>query len=325
MSFSLDEILSFATQIACARLQPWGKGWTTREIDGCFYYHFHNLKFNEALRNVRRCHLGQEEPPWPVRFDSQDLPWKLILASLGIRAMTLYDKLALDDIAERFGVDAGWLPATYLTGMPVPFCRYAIKIHTDNLATPIFRLDIFSRRVVHTDWSSIRQKYSIWLEVMELEKHKASVDYIVAQGERGRLHDVRGHFMEQGVPHVEILSYPPFASTRLFESAAKEYFDKEKVRLTGGGSTDVAIRAWTAYLLTELVGTTNRQAIAQTNEVLGQQCGTYAMNETLEGAEGHGGGVTSSGEIQFSRDKADLKERINYYDMWLAQADPYIN
>ena len=322
MSFSSDEILIFATQIAFALSQPWGKNWTPREIDGCFYNHYLNPKIQEALRNIRRRHLGQEGPPWPGRFDSQDLPGEVRLASLGHYPLRTVEMLDLEYMAEQFGVNVLFFQVSYLTGMPIPFCRYAIKIHTDYLAAPIFRLDIFSRRILDRDWSSIGRAYSRWLEVLASEEHKPRVDSAVARVERGLLHDLRKQFVKQGVPHLELLAYPPFASPNVFVLTAKEHFEKEKKHLTGRGTPEVAIRAWTSYLLTKLVGTTNREAIAQINEVIGQQCGTYAMNEILGGTGGHSGGATSSGEIQFSNDKTELMERISNYDTWLAQADP---
>jgi hypothetical protein len=45
------------------------------------------------------------------------------------------------------------------------------------------------------------------------------------------------------------------------------------------------------------------------------------MNDVLGQTRGHTAGVTSSGEIQFSNDRAQLVERIDNYDKWLAQAD----
>jgi hypothetical protein len=74
VSYSSDEILSFATQIAYVLRQPWGESWTTREVDGCFYYQFHNDKLYDALENIRHRHFGQKAPPWPGRYDSRDLP-----------------------------------------------------------------------------------------------------------------------------------------------------------------------------------------------------------------------------------------------------------
>jgi hypothetical protein len=315
VSFSSDEILSFATDIAYALSRPWGKSWTPREVDGCFYYHFHNPKFQRALRNVRQRHLGQEEPPWSSRI------LEVIFARYGYHpARTLDERLELDYIAEEFGVDNRYLPVTYLTGQPVPFCRYATKFHSDQDNVPILRLDIFSRSIGNDDWNLIRRAYSRSLEILESEKLRAGIDQLVARSEPGRLY-LKRQFIDQAVPHIEVLSYPPFASQGIFISAAQEYFDKEKDRLTGRGTAKVAIRAWTGYLLTKLVGKTNRQAIALTNEVLGKQCGTYTMNDVLGQTRGHTAGVTSSGEIQFSNDMAQLVERIDNYDKWLAQAD----
>ena len=167
----------------------------------------------------------------------------------------------------------------------------------------------------------IRRAYSRNLEVLGSENLRAQIDQLVAQGDPDRLY-LRRQFIDQGVPHIEVLSYPPFASEDMFVIAAKEYFDKERDRLTGRGTPEVAIRAWTGYLLTKLVGKSNRQAIALINEVLGKQCGTYAMNQVLGDAGGHSGGATSSGEIQSSNDRAQLIERIDNYDSWLSQADP---
>jgi hypothetical protein len=104
----------------------------------------------------------------------------------------------------------------------------------------------------------------------------------------------------------------------VFDLIAKEHFEQEKHHLLGRGSNKSATRTWTAYLLTELIGTSQREAIMRTNEVLGKQCGIYTMNEYFEGTGGHSGGVTSSGESQFSREKEELKKRIAYYNSWLA-------
>ena len=132
MSFSPDEILSFATEIAYALSQPWGKSWTPREVDGCFYYHFHNPKFEQALRNLTKRHLGQEGPPGRSRI------LEVILARYGYHpARTQVERLELDYIAEEFGVDNRYLPVTYLAGLPIPFCRYATKFHTDQDNVPI--------------------------------------------------------------------------------------------------------------------------------------------------------------------------------------------
>lgn len=321
MSYSSDEILSFATQIAYVLRQPWGESWTTREVDGCFYYQFHNDKLYGALENIRHRHFGQKAPPWPGRYDSRDLPPIVIRASLGIPPVRSLPELwEIDYAAEQFQVDVRYLRVAYLTGMPVPFCRYVAKMHTDQNHAPVIKLDIFSRRVSNNDWILIERIYQRYLAQLEKEELKTWVDH--AQSEPSRLQDLRGRLVEEGVPHIEILSYPPFASNSSFVRAVKEYFDKEKDRLTGRGTPEVAIRAWTGYLLTTLIEKSNRQAIMLINEVLGEQCGTYAMNQVLRDTWGHSGGVTSSGEIQFSNDRTQLIERIHNYDSWLAQADP---
>jgi hypothetical protein len=155
---SSDEIISFATQIAHVLTQPWGKTWTTREVDGCFYYHFHNPRLYEALDNTRRGYLGQEAPPRPGRYDSQDLHPVVISTSLGIPWVHSHPELLdLDNVAEQFQVDARYLRVAYFTGMPVPFCRFAVKMHTDQTRSPIVKLDIFSRRMATSDWILIER------------------------------------------------------------------------------------------------------------------------------------------------------------------------
>jgi hypothetical protein len=172
VSISSDEILSFAKQVAFALSQSWGKNWTSREVDGCFYNHYLNPKLQHALRNIRLRHLGQEGPPLPSRFDSQGLPPGVRLSDMEQYKLRLVETLELQHMAEEFGVDNTLLHVSYLTGMPVPFCRYAVKIHTDSHFTPIFRLDIFSRRMAESDWRSIQRLYSRWLELMKSDKSK---------------------------------------------------------------------------------------------------------------------------------------------------------
>lgn len=323
MTYSSDEILSFSTQLAFAMTLAWGKSWTSREIDGCFYNHLLNPKIKQALNNIRRRHRGKEEPPWPGRFDDPNLPEEVFQAAMGIGpARTIVEELDLTYMAEQFGVDIRFFKTSYLTGTPVPFCRYAAKAHTDTIGTPIYRLDIFSRNVVNTDWEKISQNYNNWLIDLGSEEKQTWLEGIVGRGEPGRLQDIRGLVINQGVPHIEVLSYPPFASSKLFVVSAKEHFDRERDSLTGRGTASAAIRAWTAYLLNVLVGLNSRQAILKTNDALSQQFGLYTMNDALEGAEDHTGGVTSSGESYFSGEKKDLQERINNYDSWISQADP---
>lgn len=62
MEHTTEDILSFSNMVSYGLSCPFGKAWTTREIDGLYYNQFLNPKFHDALRNIRQRYKGQAEP-----------------------------------------------------------------------------------------------------------------------------------------------------------------------------------------------------------------------------------------------------------------------
>ena len=308
-----EDILSFSKMVSYGLSCTFGKAWTTREMDGLFYNQFLNPKLQYALRNIRQRYIRQAEPPYPWQWDSEAPRKEVVFPGRGDGALLVTpERIDFWELSEQFGVDLQYFENAYFYGTPVPFCRYAMKSHLNERGTSIFRLDIFSSKVANFDWDFIGREYDRWIELPRIGRTKVDT-IVVIRGERGPLVNIQGEFEDEGVPHLEILSCPPYASMKAFVLVAKEFFSKQKSGLPGKGKAKLAIRVWTGYLLTEYAGLNHRQAIQETNKHLGQQCGKYNMDEVLEGTGGSSGGVTSSGEIQFSGNRAELEKRIADY------------
>ena len=281
-----------------------GKTWTTREIDGFFYFEFVHYGLRNHLREIRRRARVDTDPSKTlslgevVSLDEVQLPFDLLADA----------DIDLQQIAERFGVPIKYVAAAILHGTPLPLAKLAFKIHFEEFPPKeyILRLDIFVDRLSKSDWKLVERGCATWNSMAS----GPPVPHRPQRLDQGL--DMRVQFVSGGVPHLEVMAVPPYPSPGIFVAYAKEQLKKHRAQFQEvRGGTPVALRSWTAYLLAEKCGLTQRLAIRMTNETIGEYCGTYNLDDDARGLSGP---VTGSGEGQFSRDKRHLVHRIAIYD-----------
>lgn len=323
-----DDVISFSEQIIFGSKQTWGKFWTQRDIDGFYYNEFMNQTFQLALGEARRNRQGHQEPPHPCRWDDTNAQ-ELFITPWGNRGIGLPDIDAqfvgsegpkgfhwdqgkeFRDLFEGFCLNESYLYNTLLHGTPVPFMRLWATADDNHPLPSSYRIEIYSSPIGELEKQWIKRAYGDFWGWQRPEP-PAGANIVV-------------NFLSDGPPRIEILSHPPYASPSVFVQVVKEAIIKHRAELPGTRrhSALTTIREWTVYLLTEKCDFGNKDAIKLWNEMLGDKFGNqrgtrYNLDDdSFEPDPGRelprSQLVTSSGETQYSGDKADLEKRINFY------------
>ena len=333
-----DEIISFSEQLIYGSKQSWGKSWTQREIDGFFYNRFLNPSLQAAIEYAQVYLLGGDAPPYPCQWNNPDAeksfvrPWGKNGSLGGVYQdrfpggpgpLTAHSKVipAVARLQQEFCLPEDYLQCTLVHGTPVPFKRF--NAYPQYGRPPFFRVIIYGFPFRRAEQDSIKLSYTdFWQWVKRFSDRGRPETINLGAFSVGR--NVTSTFYEAGPCRLEVRSDPPYASPSTLVEVLKEAVHGHERNLVGSsvGSASVppTIRAWTVYLLTEMCGLRNKEAIKLWNDKLGGYLGNpYNLDEnSFEPRPGlylpRGLIVTSSGEAHFSRDKRDLKQRITHYD-----------
>ncbi len=258
----------------------------------------------------------------------------------------------VSQVAQKFGVIPLYCSAAFLHDTPIPFQRLTVSkafewppgVNPDEVVgwykgypvkrwlsilrrIPFFEVVIYDGPVTSDELRTIERLYNDFLkyEYQKLDQEEprdTRVDspeeiLVETKGQIGA--HVVGKVINEGVARLQIRSYAPYATPNELVNIIKRAMKANQV----GASANAlgAIRTWTAYLLTKECNFSNREAIRLWNERLGESSNyTYAMADL--GENQHGVSVTSSGEIQFSREKKALTDRIEHYRKTLTRRRP---
>ncbi|MFQ6026810.1 MAG: hypothetical protein ACE5Q6_04760 [Dehalococcoidia bacterium] len=340
LQFSPDNVLSFALMILYGCQQSYAKFWTQREIDGFFFNQFLNPELQQELRRQRRMIFGQEASLLPCRWDEPNAR-SILMPPWGDQRDVLQEhfyrrgqnpetgkRIIADPVAEsvlrKYGVRRDYFVAALLHDTPVTFQgvfsrpEYGpvtdptfVGMNTEE-PTPYFRIGIYGGPLNKMVRDFIMSQYQTvflqkFLRDIQKEVSPAKFELWTQPGST-----VRARFVELGLPCLEILSLPPFASATALLQTAKNAFHEYNSKLPGSKSVKPAIRVWAAYLLAEKCGLTNIEAIRIWNDQLGDEHRIpYTLDASSLGMRGER--VTTSGESHFSGQKSDLIARIDHY------------
>ena len=311
-----EEVILFAKLILYGSEQTWSGAWTQREIDGFFYNQFLNDALQTAIREARLHSFGQEDAPYPCQWDSESAESEFVQPWGGIgslddlneyfiggneRQVALWNVgSAVNEIADRFGLQEKYLICSLVHGSPVPFRRlYAFGDYRSPVS---FRVHIYALPFHSSErnWvESLYEDFRSWVrgfsekhgpELMGMENWRAGANVQI---------DIKMDPL-----HIDVISSPPLVSPRILISLIQEAIALHKTEISGSTSTDTVIREWAVYLLSTLCGLKNREAIRHWNKELGDSR-NLAYNMPDE--------VTNTGEQLFSREKAKLENRIERY------------
>lgn len=254
----------------------------------------------------------------------------------------------LGKMAAKFCVQQHYMGHAFLHGTPVPFERFQIRSayewpagvnpkeivrwvdgHPVRKSIPItqripyFEVAVYSLPIAPWEIKVAKHYYKDFLETQELtlankDRHDPSMatpEDVLLQTEGQMGSHIIVKLLEDVFPHLEIRSYPPFASPDMLTATINDALKQHRPRLLGSDSVLPTIRVWTVYLLSQKGGLPKRGAIRAAiklwNDRLGRELGcVYNMEE---------GSVTSSGEIHFSNDRKKLKDRIVRYQAILTR------
>ena len=224
-------------------------------------------------------------------------------------------------IGQDFSVHDHYVMAALLYGTPIPFRRIMIIRDWEwplgltqetgkwNQRIPTFTVIISAWPIRPAGETFIEEGYEGFrTEFLEyLEKN----DPLEALGQGDTGINIRyPHPPLQDGP-LRITVRPPFPSAdkviKGVNEALKEARKGVKKALPGSGSVETAIRCWAGHLLNTKCGLKNKEGIILWNSGIGRE---IRLSLTMY----EGDSTTDSGEIQFSRDRGELLERIRHYN-----------
>ena len=283
MTIDKDEVLAFATFLMGELPKRTGASWARVEIDGFFFNRYLNPKLLSAIE-LARSNLKEQK--------TKNVGTEPTISDRETGVSHPYATASALEIGSEYGVRWDYVECAIDHNWPVAFKR---SQHHLDYETGVYKVLIYSQ-LKKEDKFLLKKRYEGFLS------HLSSASPIGLLGGA----NIKSE-MSENPRFLQIQSSWPMASSRVFVQVVNEELKAHGSGLLSGGSAETTIREWTVYLLADRCSLSNREAIGLWNEKVADRHAYSMLEESF----------TSSGEIQFSRDKANLVSRIAHYEEYL--------